>query len=178
MADNKTDLVQFDVSREALTQMFESLVSCVAVQMELEETELPSQAAIEIFKNASIETREQIANLLLSQLHQAKWIREGVKRAEARARWYEKFVDCFLGSLKDYMLDAGIKRIENVTNAFALRKNPTKLVVYNEDLVPEEYWKEVKTRELDKDMLTADLTAKKEIPGCRLETENYSVNIK
>jgi hypothetical protein len=58
---------------------------------------------------------------------------------------------------KDMMLTSGVKEFKMLDGTvIALHKNPGSLVVEDESLVPKMYWKENKTKSIDKKALKSD----------------------
>ena len=75
---------------------------------------------------------------------------------------------------------AGIRQIACPHFAITLKKNPQSVDVYEPDLVPAEYWiqPDPPPPALDKRTMSADMKAGKEIPGAKLVTDSYRLEIR
>jgi len=69
------------------------------------------------------------------------------------------------------METAGLAKVESPWLAVSIRKNPPRLVVAEDALIPSEYLRHVPERyEPDKSAIARALKAGEEVDGCRLET--------
>lgn len=85
-------------------------------------------------------------------------------RAKQRAESIREFV-------KTQMEKTGITKIESPYFVLAMRKNPPRLVVADDALIPSEYLRHVPERyEPDKPAIARALKSGVEIDGCRLES--------
>lgn len=86
------------------------------------------------------------------------------RAVESRISWVKKY-------LQDCMETAGVYEIEIGTRKIALQKNPPKVVVDDEEQIPNEYFVVIPAKkQLDKKTLK-DALKKEYIPGARLEQE-------
>ena len=83
--------------------------------------------------------------------------------------------------MKDYLRinfeKTNTERIESEDIVIAIYKNPIKVNVINEELIPEQFFNIKENRVLDKDKIKESLQDGNEIPGCEVIQEKR-INIK
>ncbi len=101
---------------------------------------------------------------------------EAIKAEIDRLRALEKRVDTHATRLRQYLLEnmqrAGITRIEHTEAPFyriSIRRNPPRVVVDNETMVPWAYRRTKEIVELARDDIKRDLAAGIDVPGAHLE---------
>ena len=94
------------------------------------------------------------------------------KEEEKRINQQRKYAENRLARLKAYlhgcMADADVSKIEVGTTKITLQNNPPKLVIEDEELVPQKYKTVEQVISIDKNAIKADLKAGK-VAGCHLE---------
>lgn len=98
-------------------------------------------------------------------------VMDAIKTMAARADRAKQRAESIREYLKVQMEKAGISKIESPYFAIATRKNPHRLVVAEDALIPAEYLRHVPERyEPDKIAIARAIKSGEEIDGCRLET--------
>ena len=91
---------------------------------------------------------------------------------------YIRISDGIKNSVKTTMEATGTQAIKNIDCTVALHKSPPSAKVYNELLLPDEYWRVVERKTPDLTKIGEALKAGKEVAGATLETDNTHVVIK
>jgi len=154
-------------------------------------------------KRDVLTVRDRIAELYFAYLHLAKRIREAVQQAETMARRQERFAEIIRSNIEAWMLTSwDAKKITGHYREFRITKNPDKVMVIDEEQIPEEYFDPVPaTKVLNKTRLAEGLkeergiylsaieaglseaslaivAAEIRIPGALLETNRTRLDIK
>jgi len=96
---------------------------------------------------------------------------DAIKAMALRADRAKQRAESLRAYLKAQMETAGLAKIESPYFAIAVRKNPPRLAVAEDALIPSEYLRHVPERyEPDKSAIARALKAGEEVDGCRLET--------
>lgn len=96
-------------------------------------------------------------------------IDNAVKQMKARKEAFQKKADSIRNWLKLNMESCGISEIIAPEFALKIVKNPPKLIIGEEDLIPKRYKKEVITTVIDKNWIKTDLKNGEEVSGAKLE---------
>lgn len=100
----------------------------------------------------------------------ADQIAEAIKAMKSRKEAAEKRATQIREYLKSQMENAGISKIECPYFKVSIRKNPPKLIVSEDALIPGEWLRHVPERwEPDKPLLAAAIKDGHRVDGCRLE---------
>lgn len=104
---------------------------------------------------------------------------EGIEKERKAMQAREQALKKQISSLRDYlkfnMEKCGISKIECPQFILSVQKNPSKLEIYDEGMIPPQY--EVMTLSLDEAKIKEELKNGKEIPGARL-VQGTSLRIK
>jgi hypothetical protein len=100
-----------------------------------------------------------------------------IKRLQELKATYQKRADVLRERVLTSMQELGIKKITCPLFEISLRKNPSKVVVYDESMVPFNFWRKPEVEiAVDKKLLKAALDAGEEVHGARLEqTERLNI---
>ena len=83
--------------------------------------------------------------------------------------------------LKNYLINTlqvlEVKKIETDLGSYGIRKNPLKVDVYDETVLPEEFIRVIEERKPDKEKIKEYIKANGELKGVRM-VESYSLQIK
>ena len=207
-------VLQSGLSIEDLSKEMGPFMASVNDQLEFEDPAVQEIAAADArdfvgvlltSEKQGLAARDRLAELYFAFINLAKRIRAGVQQAEAMARRQERFAEIIRGNIEAWMLTSwDAKRITGNYREFRITKNPDKVMVIDEALIPTEYFDEVpatkvlnltrlaealkdreKTRE-EARKLAADLPvgkleeiiAQTTIPGAILETNRTRLDIK
>ncbi|MED3623235.1 siphovirus Gp157 family protein [Neobacillus thermocopriae] len=99
---------------------------------------------------------------------QAKAIKAEEERLAERRKSLENNIKKLKESLKQAMLNAGMKRIKTELFSFTIQKNPPSVEVLNEKAIPVNYFVPQDPK-LDKKSILADLKNGIEVPGVELK---------
>jgi hypothetical protein len=110
--------------------------------------------------------RDRVGEFLERLDAEAKAIREAEKRLAARRAGYEKVAECVRSSIFQMMQDAGIVRVEGKLFSFAIRKNPPRVEINDESLIPAEFVSY--EPRIDKRAIKDRIEEGKTIPGAEL----------
>jgi len=149
-----------EVAFEHYEEFFNSVVEQAALTPE-QQSQLGEQL------KSSIEKRDKLGNFLALLDSEAEKIRAKEKQLAERRRRLEKFSEIIQSSLHSQMVDWGVKKVEGQEYTFAIRQNPPKVVIDDEERIPAEYVNYVPT--IDKARIKDDLTEGKQVEGAHLE---------
>jgi len=96
------------------------------------------------------------------------------KRHAKLAKACEAVTERLLGNIKHVMRENDLKEIEGDSVRFVLSHSTPSVEVFDQDILPQEYMKEVVEYSVDKTKIKEDLKSGKEIPGVKLR-ENFSL---
>lgn len=108
---------------------------------------------------------------------------DGIKKIEEAAYLRRKRIERNLEQLKSYMLkgmiEADINKIISPQFDISVKSNPLSVDIYNESLLPKEYFKEkvVTTVTIDKNKIKEDIKTGLDVPGATL-TQNKRLEIR
>ena len=125
------------------------------------------------FKSKSTNVAKYIRNL--------EHLASGIKEVELNQKKRRASLERKIQRLKDYLKinfeKTNTDRIESEDIVIAIYKNPIKVNVIDEELIPEEFFNIKENKVLDKDMIKESLQNGSKIPGCELVQEKR-INIK
>jgi hypothetical protein len=135
-----------------------------------------------------LDTLESIqGEFKLKSINVAKFIRnlehtaEGIKEIERKQTDRRKNLEQKILRLKEYLKsnleNVGLDKIENDELVIALQKNPHKVSIIDEQLIPKEYFEIQEQVSINKTKIKEDLKNGIDIPGCEMIQEKR-LNIK
>lgn len=92
------------------------------------------------------------------QIEALRGILYGLNKVEVRLK----------NNLESALQANNLTQISGDLKTITLRRNPPKVDIFNENVIPEDYKKIVVTTDINKMQISHDLKDGKEIPGCRL----------
>lgn len=121
-----------EVAFEHFEEFFESIV---------EQAQFTPEQQLALGKQLSegIEKRDKLGNCLAWLDGQADLLRSKEKQLAERRHRFEKFSWALRSALHQQMLDLGIRKVEGQEFTFAVRKNPPRVEVVDESLIPPEF---------------------------------------
>ena len=125
------------------------------------------------FKFKSTNVAKYIRNLE----HLVSGIKEIENSQKERRNSLEKKIDRLKDYLKDNLEKTNTEKIESEDIVISIYKNPIKLNILNEDLIPEKYFLFKENKVVNKEKIKEQLKNGIEVPGCELIQEKR-VNIK
>tara|TARA_Y100000768_G_scaffold387658_1_gene379675 strand:+ start:1456 stop:1947 length:492 start_codon:yes stop_codon:yes gene_type:complete len=125
------------------------------------------------FKFKSTNVAKYIRNLE----HLVSGIKEIENNQKERRNSLEKKIDRLKDYLKDNLEKTNTEKIESEDIVISIYKNPIKLNILNEDLIPEKYFLFKENKVVNKEKIKEQLKNGTEVPGCELIQEKR-VNIK
>ena len=138
-------------------------------------TELDDQAVIDTLESLEGEFKIKSANV-------AKYIKnlehtlDGMKEAESnmhqRRASLEKKIIHMREYLKNNLEKSGLKKIDAPDISISMQKNPYKVVITNENEIPEDFIDTKETKAVNKEKIKEALKNGGEVPGCELVQEN------
>jgi len=135
-----------------------------------------------------LDTLESIqGEFKLKSINVAKFIRnlehtaEGIKETERKQADRRKNLEQKILRLKEYLKsnleNIGLDKIENDELVITIQKNPHKVSIIDEQLIPKEYFEIQEQVSINKTKIKEDLKNGKDIPGCEMVQEKR-LNIK
>jgi hypothetical protein len=158
---------------EVLTQQFQEFFESIVEQAALSPEQ---QTALAENLKASVEKRDKLGTCIAWIDAQAEMLKAEEKRLASRRQSFEKFSKVITDSLHTQMKEWGVKRVEGLKFAFAVKKNPPSVEIENEDEIPAEYidWNPSISKTKIKDAMDAGKT----VPGAKLITDKTRLEIK
>lgn len=101
------------------------------------------------------------------QIHAIEALRDGLHNAKFK----------LMSNLESEMNRLGIIELNGLNKCVVFRKNPPKVDVISEDMVPDDYKKITMIEAIDKKLISEALKKGTEVPGCRL-TQGRTLTIK
>ena len=153
-----------------MTTLYELTQDFKKAQIELEELD-DAQCAIDTLEALKMPLEEKalnVAKVIRNMDGDIDAIKDAIKQMQARVKSLENKRDSVTRYLKDNMEAAGISKLSCPYFELAIVKNPAKVVILDDEAVPDEYKKV-------KEVVTVDKTAIKqvlkdgELPFARLE---------
>lgn len=106
----------------------------------------------------AIERLDLLNEYYQQQIEGLNRILEGLDRVKSRLKF----------NLEQALITNNLTQLSGELKTISIKKNPPKVDIWKEDLVPEDYKKIVVTTGINTMQISDDLKAGKEIPGCRL----------
>lgn len=141
------------------------------------ENDIDNQTLTDTIEGLDGELDDKMLNVgrfIASMVHEAEGIKEVERRQTARRKSLESKIENLKHYLKHHMTETGHKKIKASDIALSLVANPASVQVIDESLIPDEFWRVVEQRSIDK-------TAIKEAGGCagvEIASSGYRVSIK
>ena len=134
-----------------------------------EGTEVEVFDTLESIKTEIAEKATSIAIVMKSYDSNIEILDAEIKRLQERKRSEQSKQQWLKDYLKFNMEQAQIDKLKTATHTISIRKNPPKLVIENESLIPSEYTIVIPERyEIDKASVKTALKTK-DVPGAKLE---------
>ncbi len=144
-------------------------------RMASELTEVWDEHSLQAIEALSDGTEEEAINLAaeIKNLEaQAEMVKQAKKEMEKRQTSLENFAEYLKGHLIKILVSSDIKAITTCPMfAIRIRKNRLGVDVVNEDLIPEQYYKQKITFQLDKISIHKDIENGIEVPGAILSSK-------
>lgn len=96
-------------------------------------------------------------------------IGNAVKKMNTRKEAFQKKADSIRNWLKINMESCKIHSIEAPEFSLKIVKNPPKLIINDDELIPKRYKKEVITTTTNKNWIKSDISSGEEVPGAELK---------
>ena len=116
-------------------------------------------------KNKAINTAAVIKNLEL----ESESIDKAILSMQERKGKVEKKIDYLKKYLKENMERCNLKEVKSPYFDIKLLTNPPSVLINDEKLVPPQYYREIITKKLDKNLISQELKNNTFIPGTLLE---------
>jgi hypothetical protein len=125
-------------------ELFEDFFTSAAEQLEAsgglsEEQNAELASYLQTENSEILGKRDRLGEFLARLDSEAEAIRAEEKRLAARRMGFNKIAACLRISIHQQMLDCGIRRVEGRLFSFAIRKNPTRVEIRNQDEIPPEF---------------------------------------
>ncbi len=158
-------------------ELFQEFFQSIADQLAL----TPEQAGkVGEYLHGNAEKRDKLSDLIKSLEEEAERLREREKQIATRRHEFESIARMFRESVLVQMQNFGngqsIKRVDSVESSFRVQKNPPKVEITDEKLLPGQYitYQPVP----DKRAIMDDLSAGKDIPGAKIADPTYRLEIR
>ena len=135
-----------DVPQEAINDTIEGLTG----ELEVKQTNV---AAYVLNLNSDVQAMKEYNNKMVTRIKQK-----------------ERLIEKLKSSLLWSFLRTGIKKVESAELTVSLRKNPPKVVINNESLIPDEFIKTKMVIDIDKSSIKKALLNGKDVSGAHLES--------
>lgn len=96
-------------------------------------------------------------------------IDNAIEQMEIRKKAFQKKADSIRNWLKLNMESCGISEIIAPEFTLKIVKNPPKLIIGDEDLIPKRFKEEIITTKINKSWIKSDIKNGEEVQGCNLE---------
>lgn len=121
------------------------------------------------FKEKAVNLASYIKNIDLD----LNKINEYEKSISKRKKELESKKEGLIKYLKQNMLESEIKNIESAEFKISLRKSPSAIQVYNESIIPEDYFRVEENKVLDKKKMKQAISEGAKIDGVHLFQDSY-----
>lgn len=158
-----SEQLSVQVAFEKSQRLFEEVFQGIAEQCQLSPEQ---QFALGEQLKASVEKRDQLGNVLMWLDGEAELLRSKEKQLAGRRHRVEGFAGAVRSSLHQQMIDWGIKKFEGQEFTFAVRQNPPRVQIVNEQAIPPEFVSYTPT--IDRAAIKNALEDGKEVPGAEL----------
>lgn len=120
--------------------------------------------------NDSLEDKAKAVGAFIKNMEaDYKSINEAIDAMKKRSATLENKVECMKEYLKSNLERCNIKEVKSPWFDIKIKLNPESVIVNDEDLIPNEYFKETLLRKLDKGLISQGLKNNIMIPGVMLE---------
>lgn len=163
--------------------LYELVGARLDLQHKLQELNLDEQTILDTLEGDSAELEAKIENygwVIKSMESFVGAMKVEENRMTERRKKQEKKVEYIKEWLLTNMQACGITKIECPAFTLSVKQNPPKVVIDNEGLIPNEYYREVTiepTWSLEKKVVSDAIKSGIEVPGAHLET-GYRIDIK
>ena len=99
-------------------------------------------------------------------------MKEAESNMHQRRASLEKKINHMREYLRANLEKSGIKKIDAPDISISMQKNPYKVVITNENEIPEDFIDTKETKAVNKEKIKEALKDGKEVPGCELVQEN------
>ena len=163
--------------------LYELVGARLDLQHKLQELNLDEQTILDTLEGDSAELEAKIENygwVIKSMESFVGAMKVEENRMTERRKKQEKKVEYIKEWLLTNMQACGITKIECPAFTLSVKQNPPKVVIDNEGLIPNEYYREVTiepTWSLEKKVVSDAIKSGIEVPGAHRET-GYRIDIK
>jgi hypothetical protein len=126
------------------------------------------EAMLEGLEGSFSDKAESIIKLYRSKVAEADAIDQEIKRLQGRMQKLRKDADWLHGYVERNMMLAGIDEVKSSLFTIKLGKNPAKVSITDQALVPDKFVRTTLTIAPDKNAIKDALQAGEEVPGCEL----------
>ncbi|PIT54753.1 hypothetical protein BHC49_07635 [Snodgrassella alvi] len=129
---------------------------------------------IEDFQGKALDVGGYVLNLS----SQREMISNHIKDMQAKLKWFDNKIENITKYIEIQMRRSDIKRINSFDGTFSMsfRKNPPKVEVFDESLIPDEYFCIKTVKEVDKNALKEVLKSGIDVQGVELiQTETLKI---
>jgi hypothetical protein len=165
--------------QELQEQLFEQFFDSVREQAEMTPEQLATLTEYVDPKSeapAVLVKRDQLAMFIHRWQAECEYLRSQEVLLAERRRSIETFLGHFKGGMLAQFLNWGVKVVEGRLHRFSLKKNPGRVVITDETLLPTEFVNYVATP--NKTAIREALDAGREVPGAVFEDGNMRLEIK
>ena len=138
-------------------------------------TDLDDQAVIDTLESLEGEFKLKSTNVAKYNKNLEN-ILDGMKEAESNMRQRRVSLEKKIHHMREYLRNnlekSGIKQIDAPDISISMQKNPYKVVINNENEIPEDFIDTKETKTVNKEKIKEALKDGKEVPGCELVQEN------
>tara|TARA_B100000427_G_scaffold163328_1_gene135753 strand:+ start:300 stop:791 length:492 start_codon:yes stop_codon:yes gene_type:complete len=138
-------------------------------------TDLDDQAVIDTLESLEGEFKLKSTNVA-KYIKNLENILDGMKEAESNMRQRRVSLEKKIHHMREYLRNnlekSGIKQIDAPDISISMQKNPYKVVINNENEIPEDFIDTKETKTVNKEKIKEALKDGKEVPGCELVQEN------
>ena len=138
-------------------------------------TDLDDQAVIDTLESLEGEFKLKSTNVA-KYIKNLENILDGMKEAESNMRQRRVSLEKKIHHMREYLRNnlekSGIKQIDAPDISISMQKNPYKVVINNENEIPEDFIYTKETKTVNKEKIKEALKDGKEVPGCELVQEN------
>ena len=138
-------------------------------------TDLDDQAVIDTLESLEGEFKLKSTNVA-KYIKNLENILDGMKESESNMRQRRVSLEKKIHHMREYLRNnlekSGIKQIDAPDISISMQKNPYKVVINNENEIPEDFIDTKETKTVNKEKIKEALKDGKEVPGCELVQEN------
>lgn len=135
----------------------------------LREDMITGSTSVDVFLAAILRKIGSTQALVTGTAEYVRELRERIERLERRENALRSFIQKIL-------VHANLKKLELAEGTVSLRQNPPKVIITNEQELPEDFWRV--RREPDKQRIAAALKAHEDVPGAVLSNPETSLMIR